>query len=244
VSAIAEQLPEAEEQAHELAPAPWIELPPVEALPGAVQAAAIDYAADPGPETLAQLIAAVDAVGHQLEHAIAGRALAARAALVEACARVAELHDELVTLHSTARWLQGFPLRARWEPEPYALAVAGRQALDVPELLGAIEDACAVDRRLCGIGRRALPGEDPYLAPAPVGSGRRAPPLAALGEAGVTLNDVAELMPGGASTSSVSRWLSGQRPVPAELPPVLERLVGAGEAARILALIPVRSDNP
>ena len=114
----------------------------------------------------------------------------------------------------------------------------GGQALAIPEILGAIEDTCAVSERLGRIARQLPPAEPPYALLARR-SGRPGvtPALNALGELGQTLNDVAELMPEGASISAVSRWLRGERPYPAELPDVLEQLVGL-EAGRILALIP------
>ena len=51
-----------------------------------------------------------------------------------------------------------------------------------------------------------------------------APARTALAEAGLTLNDLAQLMPGDASFSAVSLWLSGKRPYRDDLPDVLEQL--------------------
>jgi excisionase family DNA binding protein len=109
-----------------------------------------------------------------------------------------------------------------------------------PQVLGSIEDACVVDPRLVRIARRSTPHDPPYVPPParPRGRPGRAPAQNALAEAGQTLSDVAELMPGGASISAVSRWLAGDRPYPRQLPDALEELIGAELAARIIALIP------
>jgi hypothetical protein len=60
----------------------------------------------------------------------------------------------------------------------------------------------------------------------------------ALQDAGRTLKDVADLMPGGASISSVSHWFAGKRSYPRELPVVLGQLLDAELAAQVMSLIP------
>jgi hypothetical protein len=223
-------------RARPLPPLPLLTLPPLQAVPPAVRAASIRYAATPPSlSTQAELIAAVDQEGPRWEHEIASRGLEARAELVEACRLVGELHDELVSLHAAARWLRSFPLCSSWDPEPYSLYVGGEEVA-VPEVLGAIEDACDVDKRLRRIARRPPPREPAYAprVPRPGSS----PALIALAEAGWTLSDVARLMSASASESAVSLWLAGKRPYPDELPDVLKQLVDAETAARIISRIP------
>lgn len=235
---IAEQLPDRRVSgiALALAPAPALELPPVDVIPDCVRPAMERYAADTGQASRVALVVAVDRVGHGWEHTIASRALEARAELVGACRRVEELHDELVSLQATAQWLRSFPRSPSWEPEPYSLHVAGR-LVAVTEILGAIEDTCDVDERLITTARRRVRADPPYEPLAPRrGRPGAAPALNALNEAGSTLASVAELAD--ASESAVSRWLKGDRPYPERLPVVLDQLAGAAESARILALIP------
>jgi hypothetical protein len=232
----------------ELAPAPLpatlalppIELPPADLVPDSVRPAIERYAADASEATHAELVAAVDHAGQRWEHTIATRGLEARAELVDACRRAVELHDELVSLHAAARWLRAFPRCLSWELEPYGVLVGG-QDVAVPELLGAIEDACDVHERFQRIARQPAPREPPYAPPAPPPQRRgSAPAKNALAAAGLTLNDVAELMPAGASESAVSFWLSGRRTYPDELPYVLEQLTGFDTARQIVALIKSR----
>ncbi len=198
------------------------------------------YAADARNGPRAALVTAVDQVGHDWEHRIASRAVEARAELVATCRRAVDLHDELVGLQASARWLRTFPTwRSSWDPEPYTVHVSGDQVL-VVELLGAIEDSCDVDERLIRIASRSAPPDLSYVPPAP---GQRrgrpgSPALKALAEAGPTLKDVAESMPRGGHVSDVSKWLAGKRPYPEALVEVLEQLVDAETAARILSLIP------
>jgi hypothetical protein len=149
-----------------LTPAPLIGLPPGHVVPESVRPALERYAADVGESSRAELVTAVDQAGHGWEHLIASRAVAARAELVDACRQAGELHDELVRLHAAARWLRSFPWRSSWEPEPYGLHLAGDQVVGVPEVLGAIQDACDVDSRLIRIARRSPPREPPYEPPA------------------------------------------------------------------------------
>jgi len=223
-------------------PPPPIGLPPAEVVPESVRPVLRRYAVEPSEASRAPLVLAVDQVGRGWEHAIAARAMEARAELGQACRRAAVLHDELVALHAAARWLQRFPWRSSWEPEPYSLYVAGR-LVAVPEILGAIEDTVDVDERLVRIARWRGPEDSPYEPPAPR-KGRRgaAPALNALNEAGSTLGDVAELAD--ATESAVSHWLAGRHPYPERLPGVLERLAGAETAAQIVALIPAARRPP
>jgi hypothetical protein len=115
----------------------------------------------------------------------------------------------------------------------------GGQEVTVPEILGAIEDSCDVDERLRRIARPSPPRD----APAPValrrGRGGGSPAAKALAEAGSTINAVAQAA--GASTSAVSRWLTGEHAYPDQLPDVLEQLLGADAIWPILALIPAAS---
>jgi hypothetical protein len=223
------------------APASVIELPPADVVPDSVRVAVACYAADPSQAARAELVAAVDRAGQRWERRIASRAVETRAKLVDACRRVAELHDELVRVDAEAQWLRAFPWYSSWDLEPYSLHVGGHEVA-VPEILGAIEDTCDMDERLLRIVRRGPPRDPPYAPPAPrarrLGPG---PAQNALAEAGSTLNDVAELMPAGASVAAVSLWLAGKRPYPAQLPDVLEQLVDAETAARIISLIPSRN---
>jgi hypothetical protein len=259
VSAIAERLSDPGMTALELASAPPssvkadatltlglppssvpIELPPADLVPDSVRPAINRYAADASEATHAQLVAAVDHTAQRWEHTIASRGLKVRAELVDACRRAAELHDELVSLHAAARWLRSFRRYLSWDLEPYGLLV-GSQEVAVPEMLGAIEDACDVDERLQRIARQRAPREPPYAAPAAPAQRRGSTPARnALAAVGSTLNDVAELMPAGATESAVSLWLAGKRPYPDQLPYALEQLLDADIAARIIRLIPPR----
>ena len=98
VAVIAEPRPDPRITA--LAPAPVIELPPVDVVPDSVRPAIERYAVDTGASSRSELITAVDQAGHPWEHAIATRAVAARAELVDACRQVSALHDELVQLEA------------------------------------------------------------------------------------------------------------------------------------------------
>jgi hypothetical protein len=131
-----------------------IELPPVELVPASARPAMELYAADANEHSRAVLVDAIDRVGDRWEHALAVRAIAARKEFVTACQRVAAIHDELIRLHASARWVCSFP-QPSWSLEPYHLYVDGR-VVAVPEILGAIEDTCDVDSRLARIaGQRA-----------------------------------------------------------------------------------------
>jgi hypothetical protein len=246
VTALAEHLPDLSRPRLEIVPqalvAPIV-LPPADVVPIDVVSisawAAIErYAADAGERSRAALVAAVDQVGHRWEHAIASRAVEARAELVAVCRRAVALQDELVNLQASERWLRSFPLYTSWEPEPYSVYVSGHQVA-VPELLGAIEDTCAVDQRLIRIAGRPAPHDPPYAPPAtPVVRLGSCSARNALAEAGWTLSQLTELMPCCPSLSAVSKWFAGERTYPEALPDVLEDLVGADTAAGILALIP------
>jgi hypothetical protein len=176
VSAIAERLSDPGMTALELASAPPssvkadatltlglppgsvpIELPPADVVPDSVRPPINRYAADASEATRAQLVAAVDQAGQRWEHTIASRRLEARAELVDACRRVVELHDELVSLKAAARWLRSFPRYLSWDLEPYGLLVGGEEVA-VPEMLGATESAVS----LWLAGKRPYPDQLPY----------------------------------------------------------------------------------
>jgi hypothetical protein len=109
------------------APAPLIGLLPVEVVPESVRPALEAYAVDLGEASSSRdhLKSAVDQVGHGWELAIASRAVAARAELVDACRQATALHDEMVTLQAAAQWLRRFPWRSSWELEPWSTSMSG-----------------------------------------------------------------------------------------------------------------------
>ena len=117
----------------------------------------------------------------------------------------------------------------------------------MPEMLGAIEDACDVDERLRRIARQHAPREPPYAPPAPPPQRLRACTETALAAADDAQRCRRAECRRARPESAVSLWLAGKRPYPGQLPYALEQLpyaleqlAGADTAARIMGLIPSR----
>jgi plasmid maintenance system antidote protein VapI len=224
VSAIAEPLSDPGITPLELVPArpSGLGLPPGSVPLEPVRSAIRSYRAGVGSAD--RLLAAINRHGDALEGEIVRLAVAHLADMARTVTRLEALHARTADLFAQAAWLRSWPTDVDAPAVPLSIELDGCR-FAIPVVLVQLRRAVALEER---VALRAGPRR-----------GRRRgaeASMAALADVGQTTTDVGEAC--GISRSTVWAMLNGHRPATPQLRRGLQQLIGADQAAIVLAGIP------